>query len=337
MKISYNWLKSYLRVELPAQDVASLLTNAGLEVECIETYQTIKGGLAGLVIGEVMSCVRHPNADKLSLTTVNTGGEQLLQIVCGAPNVAAGQKVIVAPVGTIVHPLSGESFEIKKSKIRGELSEGMICAEDEVGLGSSHAGILVLPQEAQVGTAVKDYFKIEDDFIFEIGLTPNRVDAASHLGVARDMAALLNLQSGKSDAFTPVLPDTSNFQRDINGISIEVEVEDPQGCPRYSGITIEQVSVQDSPDWLKHRLRSIGINPINNIVDITNFVLHETGQPLHAFDAFKIKGNSPLSNLDIFSRSFKRVDSLVMLRPALSRYFLLTCGLSNAPFKSVSI
>jgi phenylalanyl-tRNA synthetase beta chain len=294
MKISCNWLKEYINTTLTPAEIGSRLTACGLEVEGIEEFDTVKGGLKGLVIGEVLTCTKHPNADKLSLTTVNTGGGVPLQIVCGASNVAAGQKVIVATVGTTVHPVSGDPFEIKKSKIRGELSEGMICAEDEIGLGTSHDGILVLPPDAIIGQSASEYFKVETDFVFEIGLTPNRADAASHIGVARDLSAVVRTsmlvdQEKKSDQPAVKFPSVENFSEG-NKKSIQVIVEDTAGCPRYSGITVSNIKVTDSPSWLKSRLESIGVKPINNIVDITNYVLHECGQPLHAFDAAKIKG-----------------------------------------------
>lgn len=294
MKISYNWLKEFLKTDLPIDQAAVMLTAGGLEVENIEEFESVKGGLKGLFVGEVLTCAKHPNADKLSLTTVNVGGETPLQIVCGAPNVAAGQKVIVAIVGTTVHPLSGEAFEIKKSKIRGELSEGMICAEDEIGLGVSHDGILVLPNDAVVGTKASDFFKIETDSIMEIGLTPNRADAASHLGVARDLSALINTSKSITDKKVNsdskiVFPSVTNFNAGTENL-IDVIVEDAIACPRYSGVVISNVKVGESPKWLKNRLLSIGVSPINNIVDITNFVLHEVGQPLHAFDASRILG-----------------------------------------------
>ena len=290
MKISYNQLKTLIDIDLSPEQVSEHLTACGLEVESIEKHESIPGGLKGLVIGEVIEKEKHPDADKLSLTKVNIGSSELLSIVCGAPNVAAGQKVLVATIGAKLFPSTGEPFEIKKSKIRGALSEGMLCAEDEVGLGESHAGIMVLDNNAIVGTAAADYFKITEDFIFEIGLTPNRGDAASHYGVAIDLAAVLNC---KTNALTykavPIgireLPAASGI------LNVEVEIEDTNLCPRYSGITISGVSVKESPDWLKNILKSIGVRPINNIVDSTNFVLHELGQPLHAFDAFKIKGN----------------------------------------------
>ncbi|NVO02755.1 MAG: phenylalanine--tRNA ligase subunit beta [Bacteroidetes bacterium] len=287
MKISYNWLKQYIKTDIAINDMAQMLTDCGLEVESIETFQTIKGGLKGFVIGEVKSKEKHPDADRLSITTVDVGGDELLNIVCGAPNVDVNQKVVVATIGTIIYSEKGD-FEIKKSKIRGAASEGMICAEDEMGIGHSHDGILVLPAEAKTGTPANEYFKIEDDFIFEIGLTPNRADAVSHIGVARDLAAVLNAK-GISNQLTK--PNNENFTIDKKNTPIEIIVEDSFACPRYSGITIVGVEVKESPDWLKNRLKSIGLRPKNNIVDITNFVLHETGQPLHAFDAGKISGN----------------------------------------------
>ncbi len=291
MKISYNWLKQYLNVDLPATEVARLLTDCGLEVEGIDSFQSMKGGLQGLVIGEVITCVKHPNADKLSLTTVNIGSGNLLSIVCGAPNVAAGQKVVVATVGATLYPTEGEPFEIKKSKIRGESSEGMICAEDEIGLGKSHAGIIVLPADAGTGMSAKDYFKVEEDSVFEIGLTPNRADAASHIGVARDLLAAMKQQSTVDRRPSTVsVPSVNEFKIDNKSLLIDVQVVDAIACPRYTGITISGVEVKESPAWLKNKLKSIGVGPINNIVDITNYVLHECGQPLHAFDADEIKG-----------------------------------------------
>lgn len=327
MKISYNWLKTYLKVELPAADVAALLTDCGLEVEGIEEFQSVKGGLKGLLTGEVKSCMRHPNADKLSLTTVDIGTGALLQIVCGAPNVAEGQKVIVAPVGTTVYPVTGEPFEIKKSKIRGEVSEGMICAEDEIGLGQSHAGILVLPPDAPVGLPASRYFKMEDDQVFEIGLTPNRVDAASHLGVARDLSALINLHHQPAEIVNVVWPEVQHCSRDLKGRSIDVEVLDVTGCPRYSGITIEGVEVAESPEWLRNRLKSIGVGPINNIVDITNFVLHECGQPLHAFDADKITGGKVVVRRAAAGEKFVTLDGV---ERQLSVNDLMICNTSDS-------
>lgn len=282
MTISYNWLKEYIAITESPEDLGHLLTSTGLEVEHIHAFETIKGGLKGLVIGEVLTCTKHPNADKLSLTTVDAGGEKPLNIVCGAANVAAGQKVVVATVGTTVYPSKGEPFQIKSAKIRGEQSEGMICAEDEIGLGQSHAGIMVLNTTAKNGTPASEYFKIESDYSFEIGLTPNRVDAASHIGVARDIKASQN---------RPLTwPSVEAFKKDDNALSINVQVENQEACPRYSGVTLTNVTVAESPAWLKNRLMAIGLTPINNIVDITNYVLHETGQPLHAFDADQIAG-----------------------------------------------
>jgi len=269
MKISYNWIKDYFKTDLEPEKVAGILTGIGLEIEGMEEWVSLKGGLQGVVIGEVLTCKKHPDADKLSVTTVNIGGEQPLQIVCGAPNVAAGQKVPVATVGTIVFK-GEESFEIKKSKIRGELSEGMICAEDELGLGTDHEGIMVLDANAVPGSPAASYFKIEKDFVFEIGLTPNRIDSGSHFGVARDLAAYLNLNNGSSEK--AALPSVSGFKPDNNSNVYEVIIENETDCPRYSGITISGVTICESPDWLKNRLRAIGLIPINNVVDITNFV-----------------------------------------------------------------
>jgi phenylalanyl-tRNA synthetase beta chain len=287
MKISYNWLKEYINTDKSPQEIAEILTNTGLEVEGLEEIEIIKGGLKGLVIGKVLEKEKHPNADKLSLTKVDIGNGTILPIVCGAPNVESGQTVVVATVGTTLYPTNGEPFKINKSKIRGEISEGMICAEDEIGLGNSHEGIIVIKDNVKPGTLAKDYYKIESDWVFEIGLTPNRSDAASHYGVARDIAAYLN-------QFTPTKaqkPDVSNFAVDNNDLPIQVTVKNTEACPRYSAITITGIKVQESPEWLQNKLRTIGLSPINNVVDITNFVLHEIGQPLHAFDAAKIKGN----------------------------------------------
>lgn len=290
MKISYNWLKEYVKADLPPEEMGKLLTGCGLEVESIEKFETIKGGLEGMVIGQVITKEKHPDADKLSLTTVDIGTGTLLNIVCGAPNVAAGQKVVVATVGAKLYPRSGESFEIKKSKIRGAVSEGMLCAEDEIGLGQSHAGIMVLEEDAKIGSPASTYFNIQNDYTLEIGLTPNRADAASHVGVARDLVAVLNAMQ-KEKVYQLELPNLLSFPEVSAKGPITVEVKDPAACPRYSGLVIEGVTVAESPEWLKNRLLAIGLRPINNIVDITNFVLHELGQPLHAFDADKISGN----------------------------------------------
>ena len=288
MNISYNWLKDYLQFDLSSQETAAALTSIGLETGGVEEIQTIKGGMEGLVIGEVLTCVKHPNSDHLSLTTVNIGnGEEPLKIVCGAPNVAAGQKVVVATVGTKLYS-GDDEFTIKRSKIRGEESFGMICAEDEIGIGTSHDGIIVLPDNAVVGTLAKDYYNVKSDFVLEVDITPNRVDAASHFGVARDLAAYLK-QAGKP--FSLIKPSVEDFKIDKPEGGIDVIVENTEACPRYSGLTIRGVLVKESPDWLKNKLSLIGLRPINNIVDITNFILHETGHPMHAFDADHIEGN----------------------------------------------
>lgn len=285
MKISLNWLQQYIKLDLEVQQISELLTDTGLEVEGIEEIESIKGGLKGIVIGEVLSCEKHPNADRLKICTVNIG-ESVLYIVCGAPNVASGQKVLVATIGTILYD-GEDSFKIKKGKIRGEVSMGMICAEDELGLGASHDGIMVLPNEVEVGTLASDYFKIENDTVFEIGLTPNRSDAMGHFGVARDLKTVLNHNGSELEM---CLPNLKHFKTDNNNLSISVEVENSELCPRYSGVSISGIKIEPSPEWLKNRLKSIGIESKNNIVDVTNFVLHETGQPLHAFDAKKITG-----------------------------------------------
>ena len=283
MNISFNWLKDYINLDLTPAEVAATLTSLGLETGSIEEVESVKGGLRGLVVGEVITCQKHPNSDHLSVTTVNVGGGEDLPIVCGAPNVAAGQKVIVAIVGTVLYK-GEESFTIQKSKIRGEVSQGMICAEDEIGLGSDHAGIMVLNSNAVPGTPASDYFNIKSDFLLEVDLTPNRIDSASHIGVARDLAASLS-QNGNVRYNRP---DISDFKVDHNTLPISVTVGDREACPRYCGVTISGVTVKESPEWLQNRLKAIGLHPINNIVDITNYVLHETGQPLHAFDAAAI-------------------------------------------------
>ncbi|MFI3298963.1 MAG: phenylalanine--tRNA ligase subunit beta [Rikenellaceae bacterium] len=287
MNISYSWLKNYISSDVSAQEAAAMLTDAGLEVEGIEEVEMIKGGLHGLVVGEVLTCEKHPDADKLNITTVNVGGEQNLQIVCGAPNVAQGQKVIVATVGTKLYPTGdGEPFKIKKSKIRGVESFGMICAEDEIGVGESHAGIIVLDSSYTVGTEASKVYNVESDTVFEVGLTPNRVDAASHYGVARDLAALLKVNKGEDASAT--LPSVDAFKAGNEDIS--VRIENTEAAPRYSGVVMRGVKIAPSPEWLQKRLLAIGINPKNNVVDITNFVLHECGQPMHAFDLGKVGG-----------------------------------------------
>lgn len=281
MKISINRLKDFILLEQSPEEIAALLTGSGLEVEGIELFESIKGGLEGVVIGEVLTCERHPNADKLSITTVDIGGE-VVPIVCGAPNVAKGQKVVVAKEGCTLYPVSGESFEIKKAKIRGEVSQGMICAEDEIGIGESHAGIMVLDTDLANGTPAAEYFKVVKDHVLEIGLTPNRADAASHLGVARDLKALLKREV--------CIPSVGDFKVDNTNRTIPVTIENSNDCPRYAGLTISNVKVGPSPEWLQNYLKALDLDPINNIVDITNFILHDLGQPLHAFDADKISG-----------------------------------------------
>jgi phenylalanyl-tRNA synthetase beta chain len=320
MKISYNWLKEYLKIDLEPDKVAGILTGIGLEIEGMEEWESVKGGLKGVVIGEVLTCRKHPDADKLSVTTVNIGASEPLHIVCGAPNVAAGQKVPVATAGTVV--FNGEqSLEIKKSKIRGELSEGMICAEDELGLGNGHEGIMVLNSNAKPGTPAGEYFNIIRDVVFEIGLTPNRIDSGSHFGVARDLAAYLNLNM--SNIRKAELPSVSDFKPDNSENRYEVIIENKADCPRYTGVTISGVTIGDSPDWLKNRLRAIGLNPINNVVDITNFVQHEIGQPLHSFDADKITGKKVIvKNLPEKSR-FVTLDEV---ERSLSSRDLMICN-----------
>lgn len=289
MTISYNWLSEYLPEKIEIEKLSGILTGIGLEVESVSSFEEIKGGLEGLVVGEVVSCEKHPDADKLKVTTVNIGEDKMLHIVCGAANVATGQKVVVAPVGITIYPTSGDPIKLKKAKIRGLESEGMICAEDEIGLNSNHDGILVLPAETAVGMKVSAIFKPQQDHIFEIGLTPNRMDAMSHLGVAKDVCAWLSYHHKKK---TNVLfPYHGNFTAGNQSRQVTVIIENEESCRRYSGVSISGITVSDSPLWLQQKLKAIGLKPINNIVDITNFILHETGQPLHVFDADKIKGN----------------------------------------------
>ena len=326
MKISYHWLSQYIDIPESAEEIGQILTDTGLEVESVESFETVKGGLKGLVIGEVITCTKHPNADKLSITTVNVGGATNLQIVCGAPNVATGQKVVVATVGTTVNPTKGEPFLIKSAKIRGEQSEGMICAEDEIGLGESHAGIMVLDTQTPNGTLASEFFSVQSDYVLEIGLTPNRADAASHIGVARDIKAAL-----KREMKLPLVDSfkIQNLPAGQAGVQfkIDVLVENTEACPRYSGITISGVKIGESPAWLKNRLRSIGLTPINNVVDITNFVLHETGQPLHAFDADEITGKKIIVKTLPAGSKFKTLDGKERL---LSPNDLMICdGESN--------
>lgn len=286
MNISYNWLKEYVNFDLTPEEVAAALTSIGLETGSVEEVQTIKGGLEGIVIGEVLTCEPHPNSDHMHVTTVNLGQGEPVQIVCGAPNVAAGQKVVVATLGTKLYD-GEECFTIKKSKLRGIESNGMICAEDEIGIGTSHDGIIVLPQDAVPGTPAKDYYNVKSDYVLEVDITPNHADACSHYGVARDFYAYL-IQNGKQA--TLQRPSIDSFKVDNHDMDIAIEVENTQACPRYAGVAIKGVKVKESPEWLQNKLRTIGLRPINNIVDITNYILHAYGQPLHCFDADKIKG-----------------------------------------------
>lgn len=319
MTISYNWLSDYLPVTLDPERLSRILTSIGLEVESLEKYEEVKGGMQGLVIGEVIECEKHPNADKLSVTKVSIGASEPLQIVCGAPNVAAGQKVIVAPVGATIYPYKGDPLTMKVAKIRGVESYGMICAEDEIGLTDNHAGILVLPANAKTGTAASEFFSLYTDWIYEIGLTPNRMDAMSHLGVARDVCAYL-CHHDKKD-YKVKSPFTNSFKPASNSRPIAVDIDNQEACQRYSGVSISNVTIGESPLWLKQKLKAIGQRPINNIVDITNFILHETGQPLHAFNAAAIKGNkvivknlpegTPFLSLDEKERKLSAEDLII--------------------------
>lgn len=316
MKISLNWLKEYLKIDLDVEEICQILTSIGLEVAGYEQIESIKGGLKGLVIGEVKTCEAHPDSDHLHITTVDLGDGRLTPIVCGAPNVAAGQKVVVATIGTVLYD-GDKEFVIKKSKIRGQESEGMICAEDEIGIGHDHKGIIVLPQSAETGMPAAEYYGITSDYAIEIDITPNRVDGASHLGVARDLAAYLK-QSRDIDYS---LPSVEAFAPDSNTAGLTIEVLRPEACPRYAGVCIEGVEVKESPEWLRTRLKAIGLNPINNIVDITNFILFELGQPLHSFDKDKVKGNkvvirsfptgTPFVTLDGIERKLDENDLMV--------------------------
>ncbi len=295
MKISYNWLKQFIKTDWDSEKTASMLTDLGLEVEGIEKYQSVKGGLEGIVVGHVLTCIQHPNADKLKITTVDLGTETPLQIVCGASNVAVGQKVPVATIGTILYDKEGKSFEIKKGKIRGEDSYGMICAEDELGLGDSHEGIMILDANLKPGTPAATVFNIENDEVFEIGLTPNRADAMSHWGTARDLRAGM-IQNGTNVEL--ITPSVSNFKIEKRTLKIDVKVDNSKLVPRYCGLTISNITIKKSPAWLQNRLKAIGITPKNNVVDVTNYVLHELGQPLHAFDATKIHGKIQVKNVE---------------------------------------
>ena len=317
MNISYNWLKEYVNFDLTPDEVAAALTSIGLETGSVEEVQTIKGGLEGLVIGEVLTCVEHPNSDHLHITTVNLGNGEPTQIVCGAPNVAAGQKVVVATLGTKLYD-GDECFTIKKSKIRGVESIGMICAEDEIGIGTSHDGIIVLPEDAVPGTLAKDYYNVKSDYVLEVDITPNRADACSHYGVARDLYAYL-IQNGKQA--TLQRPSVEAFAVENHDLDIKVTVENSEACPRYAGVTVKGVTVKESPEWLQNKLHLIGVRPINNVVDITNYIVHAFGQPMHCFDADKIKGGevivktmpegTPFVTLDGVERKLNERDLMI--------------------------
>ena len=317
MKISHNWLRQFIKIDIPVDEISILLTNLGLEVENIETYESIKGGLKGVVVGKVISCGKHPNADRLKITKVDIGGDSNLSIVCGAPNVAKGQKVLVATMGTTLNMFNGTSLKISKGKIRGEISEGMICAEDELGLSDNHDGILVLDKDCKIGEAGTSIFNIEEDVIFDIGLTPNRADAMSHMGVARDLRAACILNDIPNEWN---LPEISSFHVDNTQSTISIKVEDEHRCPQYHGITITNVKISPSPQWIQNRLKAIGITPKNNVVDVTNYLLHEIGQPLHAFDADKINGDiivrtcsskTPFVTLDGNKRELNQEDLMI--------------------------
>ena len=306
MNISYNWLKEYVSFDLTPNEVAAALTSIGLEVGSVEEVQTIKGGLEGIVIGEVLTCEPHPNSDHMHVTTVDLGRGEPVQIVCGAPNVAAGQKVVVATLGTKLYA-GDECFTIKKSKLRGIESNGMICAEDEIGLGTDHAGIIVLPEDAIPGTTAKDYYHIKSDYVMEVDITPNRADACSHYGVARDLYAYL-VQNGMPTSLRR--PSDEAFHVDNEDLDIDIVVDNTEACPRYAGVTVKGVTVKESPEWLRNKLRIIGLRPINNIVDVTNYILHAYGQPLHCFDANKIKGNKVIVKTMPAGTSFVTLDGV---------------------------
>jgi phenylalanyl-tRNA synthetase beta chain len=324
MRISYNWLKQFIKIDWKSDETAALLTDLGLEVEVVEAFESVTGGLKGIVVGHVVTCEKHPDADKLKITTVDLGdGNAPVQIVCGANNVAAGQKVPVATIGTKLYDKDGNAFEIKKGKIRGQESHGMICAEDEIGLGTSHDGIMVLADDLKPGTPASKVFNIEVDEVFEIGLTPNRADAMSHMGVARDLKAGL-LQSNVTTEF--ITPSVSKFKVDKRTLKIDVKVEDAKLAPRYAGVTISGITVKPSPNWLQNRLKAIGLTPKNNIVDVTNYVLHELGQPLHAFDANKISGNKIIVKTVSAGTKFTTLDGI---ERALHEEDLMICDESG--------
>jgi phenylalanyl-tRNA synthetase beta chain len=338
MKISYNWLKKYIDLKESPQKIAELLTGAGLEVESLSEYESIKGGLKGLVIAKVLTCEKHPGADKLKKTTVDAGNGIILPVVCGAPNVEAGQKVILATVGATLYPSSGEPIKISKAKIRGEVSEGMICAPDEIGIGHSHEGIMVLDTKLPEGTPASAYFNIHNDTIFEIGLTPNRADAASHLGVARDLRALLK----ESLTFEK---EVKGFKEDNTSNQVEIIVENPKACPRYCGLTISNIEVKESPEWLKNSLKAIGLSPINNVVDVTNYILHDLGQPLHAFDLDKVEGKKVIIKtlpagtefvtLDGEKRKLSAEDLMICKKPCVLRVCLAGSNQGSAKRRKI--
>jgi len=325
MKISYNWLKQFIKIDWEAERTGELLTDLGLEVEGIEKIESIKGSLAGIVVGEVVTCEKHPNADRLRVTTVNVGEEFPIQIVCGAPNVAAGQKVPVATVGTLLYDKKGESFKIKKGKIRGEESFGMICAEDELGLGQGHDGIMVLEADLVPGTPAAEVFNIEVDEVFEIGLTPNRADAMSHLGVARDLRAGLMQQEIKKELISPSVSDFHVYER---ALKFDIDIKDFELAPKYAGVAITDIKIEASPEWMQNKLKAIGVKPINNVVDITNYVLHELGQPLHAFDADKISGNKVIITTLKEDTKFTTLDGV---ERKLSAEDLMICDGNETP------
>ncbi|MFW6019191.1 MAG: phenylalanine--tRNA ligase subunit beta [Bacteroidales bacterium] len=325
MKISYNWLKQYVDFEYSPQQLSEILTNTGLEIGSLEKFESVKGSLEGVVVGEVITCKKHLNADKLSVTTVDVGENQPLPIVCGAPNVDEGQKVLVAKVGATLYPEEDKPFPIKKTKIRGETSEGMICAEDELGLGASHEGIMVLDDDKQVGQPASKYFNVEEDWTLEIDLTPNRADATSHIGVARDVIAVINRME-KEKKVDLKIPDIAEFHVDTNELQIPVEIEDPEACPRYSAITIKDIKVGESPEWLKNRLKAAGIRPVNNVVDATNFIMLETGHPLHPFDADHIEGGKVVIKKLNEGTAFNTLDGV---ERKLSSEDLMICDARN--------
>ena len=323
MKISYNWLKQFINIDCTPEKTSKLLTNLGLEVEGIEAYASIKGGLKGIVVGEVKTCEKHPNADRLKLTTVNVGDDQILKIVCGAPNVAVGQKVAVATIGTTLYTSEGEAWKIKKGKIRGEESYGMLCAEDELGLGPNHDGIMILDKNLTTGSPLSENFNIENDVVFDIGLTPNRADAMSHYGTARDLKAGL-IQEGLNPEL--MSPSVSGFHVDNRTLKIDVAVEAKDKAARYCGITISGVKIEASPDWMQKRLKAIGLSPVNNIVDITNYVLHSLGQPLHVFDADEINGQKVIIRNAKKSESFTTLDGI---KRTLDPEDLIICNIDS--------